>query len=228
MTAAAKTIDDLPHFRVSATRQSESHKTDYQLSGVFDRTAGVNEGQCSLLVPGKDVLIALSGDLKFQEAATGSALFETSDDRMPEVVGLNLTYVDPEWEPYHIWMVAQPKWKWNRTLFRAADAVAKIVEGSEISLIDGEEVSKWIEVKKNGEGGRLSRYYPVFPSGKSTLPPIGPDGVIKGGWSHAHCELCDAHVDAEHYGYLDLGEHWVCEGCYSKYVINHDLSFIQT
>jgi hypothetical protein len=228
MTSAAKTIDDLPHFRVSATNQSETYETDYELSGVFDRTAGVNEGQCSLLVSGKDVLIALSGDLKFQDAAAGTALFKTSDERMPEVVGLNLTYIDPMWEPHHVWMVSEPKWKWNRILFQAADAVTKIVEGNGVSIIDGEEVSKWIEVRKKGKGSRLSRYYPVFPSGKSTLPPIGSDGVIKCGWNHAHCELCDAHVVAGQYGYLDPGEHWVCEGCYSKYVVNHDLSFIQT
>jgi hypothetical protein len=227
MTSSAKSIDDLPHFHVSASKQSETREAGYELSGAFDRTAGVNEGQCSLLVPEKDVLIALSGDLKFQNAAAGSALFETSDERMPEVIGLKLVYVDPEWEPYHVWMVAEPNWKWNRTLFHTADAVTKIVEGNGVSVIDGEEVSKWIEVKKDGEGNRLSRYYPVFPSGKSTLPPIGPEGIIKGGWNHAHCELCDAHIDAGHYGYLDLGEHWVCEGCYSKYVLSHDLSFIQ-
>jgi hypothetical protein len=228
MTLGAKTIDDLPHFCVSGTTRRQTRETDYELSGVFDRTAGVSEGQCSLLVPGKDLLIALSRDLKFQDAAAGTALFETSDERMPEVVGLNLTYVDPKWEPYHVWMVAEPKWTWNRILFHAADAVTRIVEGSGVSIIDGEEVSKWIEVKKNGENSRLSRYYPVFPSGKTTLPPIGPDGIIKDGWNHAHCELCSAHIDAEHYGYLDLGKHWVCEGCYSKYVVNHDLAFIST
>lgn len=227
MTAAAKTIDDLPRLQVSAMKQSQTCGIDYQLFGAFTRTAGVNEGQCSLLVPGKDVLIALSGNLRFQGAAAGIALFETSDERMPEVVGLSLTYVGPEWEPYHVWMVAEPKWKWSKTLFRAEDAVSKIVEGNGVSIVEGEEVGKWIEVKKKG-GSSLSRYYPVFPSGKTTLPPIGSDGIIEGGWTHAHCELCDAHIDPEHYGYLDLGEHWVCEGCYSRYVVNHDLSFIQT
>jgi hypothetical protein len=225
---AAKTIKDLPDFRVSAIRQSKTRETDFELSGAFDRTSAVNEGQCSLLVPGKDVLIALSGDLKFQDSTVGTALFQTTDEHMPEVVGLDLTYVDREWEPYHVWMVAELKWKWNRALFHAIDAIARIVEGNGVSVVDGEEVTNWIEIKKNEKNNRLSRYYPVFPSGKTTLPPITPDGVIKGGWDHAHCELCDAHIKAENFEYLDLGEHWVCEGCYTKYVISHDLSFIQT
>jgi hypothetical protein len=228
MTAIAKTIDDLPHLRVSAIKRSETRETDFELSGVFDRPATVREGPCSLLVPGKDVLIALSGDLRFQDPAAGTALFQTSDESMPEVVGLDLTYVDTKWKPHHVWMVAEPRWKWNRTLFHAIDAIARIVEGNGVSVIDGEEVGKWIEIKENGKSNSLSRYYPVFPSGKTALLSIGPDGIIQGGWDHAHCELCDAHIDAENYGYLDLGEHWACEGCYTKYVVNHDLSFLQT
>ena len=227
MTPAAKTIDDLPHFRVSAIKQSGTRETDFELSGVLDRTVGVNEGRCSLLLPGKDVLVALSGDLKFQDSTGRTALFQTSDESMPEVVGLDLLYLGAGWRPYQVWMVAEPSWKWNRTLFHAMDAISRVVEGNGVSVVDGEEVTKWIEIKKDTKDSGSSRYYPVFPSGKTTLPPIGLDGIIKGGWDHAHCELCDSHIDAEHYGYLDLGEHWVCEGCYSKYVVNHDLSFIQ-
>jgi hypothetical protein len=147
---------------------------------------------------------------------------------MPEVAGSELTYVHRNWEPYHVWMVVEPEWKWNRMLFRPVDAIARVVAGSEASVMEGEEVSEWIEIKEKGKNSGLSRYYPVFPSGKSKLPPIEPDGIIRGGWDHAHCELCDAHIDAENYGYCDLSEHWVCEACYSKYVENHDLSFMLT
>jgi hypothetical protein len=195
---------------------------------VLDRTTAVKEGQCSLLVPGKDVLVALRGELRLQSATAGTATFDTSEKDLPEVVGLDLAYLATEWEPYHVWMVAEPRWKWNRTLFHATDATARIVEGECVSVVDGEEVRHWVEIKENGKNSGLSRYYPVFPSGRTTLPPIGSDGIVTGGWNHAHCELCKAHVEAENYGYLDLGGHWVCEGCYTKYVANHDLSFIQT
>lgn len=227
MTAAAKTINDLPHFRVSAINSSDTRETDFELAGVFNRPAAVKEGSCSLLLPGKDVLIGLNGELRFQDSTAGTALFQTSEESMPDVIGLNLTYLDSKWKPYHVWMVIEPRWKWNRTLFHATDAVARIVEGKGVSVVSGEEVKNWIEIKRSGKGGPLSRFYPVLSSGKAVLPPVGPDGVIKGGWDHAHCELCNTHINAKNYGYLDLGEHWVCEECYSHYVANHDLSFIE-
>lgn len=208
-------------------KESEAAGTAFELSGVIDPIIGVKEGQCSLLLPGKDVLIALRGELKLQNATTGRASFDTSEKDLPEVIGLDLAYLARDWEPYQVWMVAEPKWKWIRTVFHATDAIARVVEGESVSMVDGEEVRNWVEIKENGKNRGLSRYYPVFPSGKTTLPPIGPDGIVSGGWNHAHCGICKAHVEPGIYGYLDLGGHWVCEDCYINYVANHDLSFIQ-
>jgi hypothetical protein len=227
MMAAAKTMDDLPHFRVSSMKPVESSEFAFELLGAFDRTSDVREGHCTLLVPGQNVLTASGGNLTIQDPAAGTALFQTSDESMPDVVGLDLTYVDDKWEPVHVWMVTVPTWRWTRTLFQAMDAIGRVVAGDGVTVLDGEEVTEWIQIKPAGKDSNLSRYYPVFPSGKPVLPPIGPDGVIIGGWTHAHCELCDAHVDAGMYGYLDSGEHWVCESCYARYVVNHDLSFMQ-
>jgi len=227
MTAAVKTIEDLPHFRVLAVIESDARKNDFEFSGTFDRTGGVVEGRCSLLLPGKDILIGLNGSLKFVDAALGTASFDTSDESMPPVVGLDLVYLNANWEPYHVWMVAEPRWRWNRALFQAGDANAKSVEGNGVSIVEGEEVRSWIEIRQVGKERGLARFYPVFPSGRTTLPPVGPDGVVKGGWDHVHCELCSSHVNAGQYGYVDLAEHWVCESCRDKYVARRDLSFIQ-
>ena len=45
--------------------------------------------------------------------------------------------------------------------------------------------------------------------------------VVKGGWDHAHCELCwekiSAHGENQHEGYTD-GKAWVCTSCFDKYV----------
>jgi hypothetical protein len=226
MTVVPRTIDDLPHFHVSAIKQSETRKADFELSSGFDRTADVSEGRCSLLLPGKDVLIALNGDFRFLDSTAGTGLFQTSEESMPEVVGLELAYLGAKWEPYHVWMVAEPRWKWSKTLFHAADAISRVVKENGISVVEGEEIKEWIEVRRKEKASGLSRFYPVFPSGKTKLPAIEADGLIKGGWDHAHCELCNGHVDAEKYGYVDLGEHWVCEACYTKYVVSHDLSFL--
>jgi hypothetical protein len=173
-----------------------------------------------------DELIDFTGELKLLEAGAGAAVYQTSEEPKPSLVGLAFAYLGPQWEPYHVWMVTEPEWRWERKLFHALDAIARRIEGNGVSIVDGQEVKEWIEIKKIGQEGHLTRYCPVFPDGRNTLPPIGLDGVIRGGWDHVHCEICHAHIVAESYGYIDPGEHWVCAACYDKYVVAHDLSFI--
>jgi len=225
MSTAAKTIEDLPHFRVSAVKPSEKSGEYFELTGVFDRAEGVVEGRCSLLLPAADVLTALPGYLGFQDQQQKTARIFVPSRKQPDVSGRSLTYVPAAWDPLHVWMVALPTWKWTRSLFKASDAIGEIVKGTEVSTVDNEEIRDWIKIKEKGKDTGLSRYYPVFPSGKSSLR-IEADGTIKDGWSHVHCALCHAHVDSGKYGYVDPGEHWVCQECYEKYVAEHDLSFI--
>lgn len=229
MATCRKTIDDLPHFCVSAVVQGQTRETgdiDFELSGGFDKLDGVSAGRCCLLLPGKDVLTALTGDLTFLDLNDRTAVYRAWDKSVPEVAGVNLAYLASPWEPHHVWMVIERRWRWSRTLYRAADVTSRKIRKDDISIVDGQEVREWVEIRKAGKQAGLSRYYPVFPDGRINLPPAGADGVIQGGWDHEHCELCDRHIDAGKYGYLDLGEHWVCEACYNEYVANHDLSFI--
>jgi len=227
MTTDAKTLADLPHFRVSEVRKSEASESNLELFGTIDRTAAVQDGRCFLLLHRQDVLIGLGGDLKLLDAGQGTASFNTSDGPAPEVVvGSEMAYLRL-WQPYQVWMVVEPRWRWNREQFHAMDAIARFVDDQKLSIAGGEEVRKWIEVRPLGKETGLARFYPVLPSGKTTLPPIGADNVVKGGWDHAHCELCSGHIKDEEYGYVDLSEHWVCDECYHKYVEKHDLSFIQ-
>jgi hypothetical protein len=227
MTTPAKNLSDLPHFHVSEVRKGEASKSDLELSGTIDRTADVQEGRCFLLLHGQDVLIGLGGDLKVLDAVRGAASFNTCDGPAPEVVvGSEMAYVRL-WQPYQVWMVVEPRWKWNREQFHATDAIARVVDTSDVSILQGEEVRKWVEIRQAGKETGLARFYPVLPSGKAKLPPVGPDNTVKGGWDHAHCELCSGDINAEEYGYIDLSEHWVCDECYHKYVEKHDLSFIQ-
>jgi len=225
MSAPTKTIADLPHFRVSAVEASEKNREYFELTGIFDRTEHVAEGRCSLLLPTADVMTALPGYLEFQNQQQGTARIYTPCEKKPEVVDGFLTYVPARWDPLHVWMVALPTWRWTKSLFHASDAIGEIVKGSDVSIVDNEEVTNWIKIREKGKDTGLSRYYPVFPSGKSTLQ-IEADGTVKNGWNHVHCELCHAHVNSGKYGYADASEHWVCEECYRKYVAEHDLSFI--
>jgi len=224
MSSAQKTPDDLPRFRISQVRPCESNKDYFECAGEFDRAEDVVEGLCSLLIPSADVLTALHGYLQFGSVEK-AARFYTLNDVPAEAVDQDLTYVHPRWHPRHVWMVSLPTWKWRRSEYAARDGVGKIVEGTQMSVVDGEEVRQWIQVWENGKDSSLSRYYPVFPSGKSSLR-IGPDGTIKGGWTHSHCELCNRQIDAGTYGYIDPSEHWVCESCYEKYVKDHNLAFM--
>lgn len=220
-----KTINDLPQFHVSAVKDHEKDSGYFELTGAFDRTAYVAEGRCSLLLPATDVLAALPGHLEFQNQQAGTACIYASSEEQPDVVGQSLAYVPANWDPVHVWMVALPSWKWSKTLFHASDAIAEIVKGTDVSIVDNEEIRDWIKIIEKDKDTGLSRYYPVFPSGKSSLQ-IQADGIIKNGWSHVHCQLCNAHVDSRSYGYVDPGEHWVCQECYEKYVAEHDLAFM--
>lgn len=225
MTAAAKTIEQLPHFRVSEVKVNEENPEYFDLTGIFDQTEHVAEGRCSLLLPLVDVLTALPGYLEFQNQEERIARIYTPSEKKPDVIGQSLTYVPAKWDPLQVWMVALPTWRWTRSLFQASDAIGEIVKGTEVSVVDNEEIHDWVKINQKGKATGLSRYYPVFPSGKSNLQ-IEADGTIKNGWNHAHCKLCDTHVESGQYGYIDPSEHWVCEACYERYVAKHDLSFI--
>lgn len=226
MAVQAKTVDDLPHFRVREVKQNQSNRDYFELVGTLDRTSGVVEGRCSLLFPFGGVLTALPAYLESLDLEDKTARIHASSKGRPEVLDLVLAYLHPQWDPLHVWMVALPTWTWNRSLFQATDATSERVKGNSPQILDGEEIHDWIKIKEEGKSTGLSRYYPVFPSGRTTLPRIEPDGVIKGGWNHTDCELCRGHIDAGQYGYTDPSQHWVCETCYERYVAYHDLSFM--
>lgn len=221
-----KRLEDLPQFRIAAVSQLQIHddgKIDLEIRGTFDRINGIHEGSCWLLLPERECLM---GDFKFEDVDAKQALFFTSERTIPNLIGLSLPYLSGRWESYHVWMVIEPKWTWNRVLFQASDARARRFQEQGVSIVDGQEVREWIEIRKIGEENEGSRVYPVFSSGEVDLPAVGPDGIIKRGWSHEHCEICSRHIDSGQYGYRDLGGHKVCESCHGQYIVPHDLSFL--
>lgn len=225
MSTAPKTIEDLPLFRVSSVRPTEKNPEYFEFTGVLNQTVLVAEGRCSLLLPVTDVMTSLPGYLEFQNQQEGTARIYAPSKTPPDVIGQSLTYVPAKWDPLQVWMIALPTWRWTKSLFHASDAIAEIVKGTDVSVVDNEEIKDWVKIAEKGKDKGFSRYYPVFPSGKSSMQ-IEADGTIKNGWNHEHCELCHAHVDSGHYGYVDPSEHWVCEECYERYVSEYDLSFM--
>jgi predicted CXXCH cytochrome family protein len=87
-------------------------------------------------------------------------------------------------------------------------------------------VKEWIEIRKVGSEDDGARYFPVFPNGSASLPEPGPDGIIKGGWSREHCDICREHIESGEIGLLDRSGHKLCEKCHRQYVLTHHLSFL--
>lgn len=153
-------------------------------------------------------------------------MFRGSEESIPELVDTRLPYLEERWKAVHVWMVVEPEWIWDKVRFEAQDARASRYEAEDVSIIEGQEVKEWIKLERADGRGRTTRYCPVYPVGGADLPLARPDGLIPGGWSHEHCELCRNHIEADNFGYVDRSEHWVCGACYEKYVIAHDLSFL--
>src|SRR5215469_1782376 len=120
-----KTIDDLPHFQVTAVRQIENADRgakDHELSGTIDQFDPVKEGQCYLLWSG-DTFIAMSGEIRLSDSLERKATFVTSEGSLPDLLGSSLTYLNSSQDPLHVWMVAEPRWKWAQEKFQAIDAI---------------------------------------------------------------------------------------------------------
>ena len=222
--SSPKTIRDLPHFSVAEIVPGQKRRDEYlsfELKGRFDKLDGVRDGRCWLLLPERNCLI---GDLEELDQIAGTSVYKTCTESEPPVLGSALPYVDGYWQAFHVWMVAEPLWIWEKTEFQLSDAVGRRFTAKQPQLIEGQEVWDWIEVLK--EPGGRGRYYPVFP-GDPPKYEVGPEtGVVKGGWDHEHCQLCHQHIEAGSIGYVDRSDHWVCDACFWRYVAVHDLAFL--
>lgn len=223
---AVKTIEDLPHFAVSSIERGERRQpvadyVEFKIHGKFDHLNGVREDRCWLLLPQRDCLV---GDLESLDWHARTAVFATFEKSPPELVGRKLPYVYGYWQAYHVWMVTEPSWVWKPELLQRGEVVVEVFDGEKAQTIQGQEVKRWIRVKETGKRRGKERAYPVFSG--ALQPQI--EAVTVTGWDHEHCELCGAELRPGDHGYVDAGEHWVCDLCYAKYVATHDLSFLDS
>jgi len=197
-----KRLKDLPQFSVSGVKEEGSAPDGYiplELSGSFDTLEGVREGRCWLLLPDKQSLI---GDLTSPDTNAKTAFYRTFDRTVPALVGHTLPYLNGYWQAYHVWMVMDADQVSQELVFRPSDAVSFSCDGS---------------------GGRELKGI------RKTSPEdlLNPDlQIVRNGWDHEHCELCNAHINPGDSGYQDAEGGWVCQRCYSRYVRPHDLAFI--
>jgi hypothetical protein len=200
MASPRKRIDDLPHFSIRSfeTERSRDAESVFSLLGVLDTLQGVRRGRCWLLVPERQHLI---GDLELLDRSTCTASFRGSGPAVPSV-GASFAYLNGYWQARQLWMVNGPHSAWQKLVFQASDAVADSIEGT-----DGK---KWRRLRKE----------------TAAESAAGGSQVVRGGWSHEHCDLCRAHIDPGGTGYRHESNYWVCESCYEKYAKTNDLSFV--
>jgi hypothetical protein len=228
-----KTLEDLPKFIVTGVRPgatSEAGYTSFELEGGFDGVppSGFNhvvDGIGPLwfwLVFGMRGYICASVQSHIKETNATVLTFEVKG--VPNIApGQGLAYLSSYWQGYHVGMVLDPNWGWERTQFRGTDAIAEDYEAKDVSIVGGREVKVWTKLEPAGEATGQSRHY---PAPDQSLPVRSGTRLVPAGWGHEHCELCNEHIDAGMFGYRDLGECWVCEKCYQRYVTPHDLAFV--
>jgi hypothetical protein len=168
------------------------------LAGAFSHVSGVREGRSWLYHPTH----ALIGDLEQLSLSTREAVFAapfwTPDG--PAQVGEALPWVDGYWQANDLTMILDPTIVWKRTTFAPVDA----------QYFDLGGVRGWQEVGK------------PLPEGATPLY------VAPGGWDHEHCNICDAKIGESWapIGYVTSTAYWLCEPCYARYAVPHDVSFV--
>jgi len=227
-----KTLEDLPKFIVTAVHlgaTSEDGYRRFEVEGVFDP---ILESRFDQIIEEKapSWFWLLFGDheclcpmLKSFDRETRTAVLVCDEKEELSAVGLELAYLSPYWQAFHVWMVLDPSWGWERKQFQGTDAVAEDYEAKEVSIVAGREVRVWTKLEPTGESGGRSRHYPATDQ---TLPVRSGTRLVLGAWGLEECELCNGHIDAGIFGYCDPGERWMCEKCYERYVARRDLAFV--
>lgn len=199
MPARRKLVTDLPQFRVTTVKRREDEHATSDLSGSFDKSEGVRDGMCWLLLPGQE---SYYGRLSSFHPEAKTAEFQTHVEGNPTFEGKSFCYLSGYWQAYHIWMVADENHAWEQVTFRSSDAASDTVQ--------------------DGGGKTLRRLRKATPQDFDN-PGLK---IVPGGWDHEHCELCWAHIGPGDACFRDGSDHWVCVQCYERYVKNHDLSFV--
>jgi hypothetical protein len=219
-----KTLEDFPQLVVTAMRRGPTGETGYthfELEGNFDRTIESTGPQWFWLLFEKRGCLCASVQSLNTETRAAILTFEATEE--PDIVGHTLAYLGPHWQAFHVWMVLDPDWGWEKKQFLGADAVAQDFESKDVSIIEGREVKLWTKLTRADVQRGLSRHY---PSEDQTSTLSGGTRLIPSGWDHEHCELCNSHIDVGMFGYCDPDERWMCETCYARYVIRRDLAFV--
>jgi hypothetical protein len=218
-----KSFRDLPQFVVTSISNGESSPngyTPYELTGTFDSLGSVRLGRCWLLLP---TLYGLIGDLEELNHESRRGLFHTSEKSQPCDVGASLAYVNGYWDASLIKMVVQPEWDWQKIVYATSDAVACRYENAESADTPKKQGTVWRKISPE----ELRMGHPILREPWEGQHLVGEPWVVPGGWDHEHCKICMKHIDPGDTAYVDPEDRWwFCRLCGEKYVLPHDLSFV--
>ena len=114
-----KKLTDFPQFIVSAVRRGKTSAVGYtrfELDGKFDCIiADIDPQWFWLLFSENNCLCAT---LQSLDKETLKAILTCDAKDEPRVVGESLAYLSPRWQAYHVWMVLDPTWSWDKNDFR--------------------------------------------------------------------------------------------------------------
>jgi hypothetical protein len=181
----------------------------YKLTGAFNTLQGVKSGLCWLLYP--EQRRALFGELSILDASAGDALFKAQEDFPVAALDAPLAYLHERWQATHVWMVLDPAWPWEGVVFQASDAYARQQPADGSTFVGEQKVESWLALRQAEPGSS----------------PQEGENIVSGGWDHEHCELCWQHIEPGAVTWRDPDGHWVCHDCYTTYVQNHSLDFIE-
>jgi hypothetical protein len=175
-----------------------SEDSVYILDGVFNRLSGVREGRSWLYISAAESLL---GDLEAIDPRGRSASFRvgSGDPEEHAPVGANLPWIDGYWNVSLIARILAPSSGWHRTEFINADAIETSQNG----------VRKW----RKAESGE---------------PVSEGASLVSEGWDHEHCEICQTKIEERlnSIGFVSGDEVWLCETCFHRHALRHDLSFL--
>lgn len=225
-TSSPKTLEDFPQFVVTALRRgpkSDRGYTFFELEGHFDRQIDIRPDgpQWFYLLFGTRGCLCTSVQSLDKETKAAALTFEATEE--PDIVGHTLAYLSSYWQAYKVWMVLDAEWGLERKKFLGMDAIAEEFESKDVSIIDGREVKVWTKLSpvRADRGG--DRHYPAIEQTDTSGSKVR---LIPSGWDHEHCELCNSHIDIGVVGWCDPEDRWICENCYSRYVLRRDLAFV--
>ena len=190
-------LSSLPQFTIEEMRVTAGDP-EISLLGHLSHLRGVRNETAWLYRSAGPSLIGTV--VRIPTAVEAIVEYRTTDRALaPELrVGAVYPWIDGYWQAHHVAMILAGLWEPRS--FTAAPARYFRLAG----------VTGWQPVD-----------VPLLEGAEDL-------GIREGGWDHEHCELCQTHIGGagDPNGYVDPEDHWLCRGCYDRYAIARDVSFV--